>query len=116
MRTSILRRAFAAALTATMFAAGGALVAPTGANAASTADATWLAQITKWRKAVADGDSDAPLPAPPKPARTTPTQRVLGTTSTATATTTAAATTVSPNTVTGRAVNASATAKTLVLY
>jgi len=70
MRTSILRRAFAAALTATMFAAGGALVAPTGANAASTADATWLAQITKWRKAVADGDSDAPLPAPPKLANT----------------------------------------------
>jgi uncharacterized protein YdaL len=116
MRKTILRRAFAAALTATMFAAGGALVAPTGANAASTADATWLAQITKWRKAIADGDSDAPLPAPPKPARTTPTQRVLGTTSTATATTTATATAASPNTVTGKAVNASATAKTLVLY
>jgi uncharacterized protein YdaL len=114
MRKTILRRAFAAALTATMLAAGGAVVAPTAASAApSNAEAAWLAQVAKWRKGAADGDSDAPLPAPPKPTRTTPTERVLGTTAITAAVTAPAA---SPNTVTGKAVNASATAKTLVLY
>jgi len=113
MQKSTLRRAFTAALTATVLVGGGLLVAPT----ASAADSTWFAhEAHDAHEAHEDGDSDAPLPAPPKPTRAKPTQRVLTSTATATATATAIATAVSPNTVTGKAATASATAKTLVLY